>query len=76
MEGDCANGEDDDYDELVDCEDPDCVGMPPCAVSLYGIVELEDDCENGLDDDGDDAIDCADEDCAGICDGFLYAAPF
>ena len=28
---DCSNGEDDDFDTLVDCEDPSCEGDPACA---------------------------------------------
>ena len=53
----CDNGTDDDSDGLVDCEDPDCDGIPPC-----GMVELEI-CDNETDDDADGFIDCEDADC-------------
>ena len=51
----CTNGEDDDQDALVDCDDPDCDGREGCA-------ELR--CGDGLDDEGDGLVDCADPDCA------------
>ena len=54
----CANGFDDDFDGLTDCEDPDCVGSPNCG---NGPGEV---CGNGQDDDGDGLVDCDDPDCA------------
>ena len=54
----CANGLDDDYDGLVDCDDPDCAGDPIC-------IPVPEDCANGIDDDGDGFIDCDDNECFG-----------
>jgi len=48
----CDNGVDDDGDQLVDCDDPDCVEHPACAPPPP--VEL---CDNGVDDDGDKLVD-------------------
>ncbi len=55
----CDNGLDDDGDNLVDCDDVDCVNDPNCVTPG---VELF--CANGLDDDNDGLVDCADPDCA------------
>jgi hypothetical protein len=52
----CNNGIDDDGDNLIDCNDPDCTADPACAP----VAEI---CNNGSDDDGDGAIDCQDTDC-------------
>ena len=55
----CDDGEDNDLDALVDCEDPDC------ADSSYCTEWVEDgDCADGEDNDEDGAIDCEDSDCA------------
>ncbi len=53
LEVDCADGDDEDDDGLVDCEDPDCTGSDDC-------VEI---CDNGVDDDANDLVDCSDPDC-------------
>ena len=53
----CDNGLDDDYDNLIDCQDPDCDGASNCGP---GPGEI---CANGQDDDGDGLIDCEDPDC-------------
>ncbi|MDW0254190.1 MAG: hypothetical protein QOA13_08850, partial [Nitrososphaeraceae archaeon] len=55
-ESDCANGVDDDGDDAIDGEDPDC-GTPPGD-------DGETDCGDGVDNDGDDAIDGEDPDCS------------
>ena len=47
---DCGNDEDDDGDDLVDGDDPDCQGR-------------FENCGNGVDDDGDGQVDYADSDC-------------
>ncbi|MDW0336130.1 MAG: hypothetical protein QN755_10580, partial [Nitrososphaeraceae archaeon] len=52
----CANGVDDDGDDAIDGEDPDC-GTPPGN-------DGETDCGDGVDNDGDDAIDGEDPDCS------------
>lgn len=52
----CANGIDDDGDDLIDCQDADCTAEPAC-------VSNAETCENGVDDDGDSLSDCGDPDC-------------
>lgn len=49
----CTNGQDDDGDTLVDCDDPDCMDLALCNEF----------CINGVDDDGDGLVDCADPFC-------------
>ncbi len=51
----CDNGQDDDGDSLIDCEDPGCILDPACPESAL--------CDDGLDNDSDGLIDCADPDC-------------
>lgn len=51
----CDNQLDDDADNLVDCDDPDCAMAANC---------FESNCTNSVDDDGDGSTDCADADCA------------
>ncbi|MEM7231597.1 MAG: thrombospondin type 3 repeat-containing protein [Planctomycetota bacterium] len=50
----CQNGRDDDGDELIDCDDPDCFGHSACRLEV---------CDNGRDDDGDELVDCDDPEC-------------
>ena len=52
----CEGGEDEDSDELVDCDDPDCDGSGSC--------EETDRCDDGRDNDGNGLTDCEDEACA------------
>ena len=62
----CANGVDDDGDELRDCEDPDCLDVSgDCEVSLEA-------CRDGEDSDRDGRTDCEDPRCiaAGHCGTF------
>ena len=63
----CANGLDDDGDELIDCDDPDCEGLAcgpfrECECRGGRAVELA--CGDGLDNDDDALVDCEDYDCA------------
>ncbi|HOW73892.1 MAG TPA: hypothetical protein PKY77_25085 [Phycisphaerae bacterium] len=51
----CNNLLDENGDQLIDCEDPDCQGVASCPV--------ETDCTDFMDDDGDGLADCADPDC-------------
>ena len=53
-ETDCGDGVDNDGDDAIDGEDPDC-GTPPGN-------DGETDCGDGVDNDGDDAIDGEDPD--------------
>jgi hypothetical protein len=52
----CGDGADEDDDALLDCADPDCAALAPCA---------EQRCADGADDDGDGLIDCQDDQCRG-----------
>jgi subtilisin-like proprotein convertase family protein len=54
----CLDGEDNDGDTLVDCDDPDCGNVAQC------IPESE--CDDATDNDLDTLTDCADPDCDGI----------
>jgi hypothetical protein len=55
---DCGDGDDNDGDGAIDCDDPDCFGDPiSCAT--------ERNCGDGLDNDMDGTTDCGDVDCAG-----------
>lgn len=55
FESACSDSQDDDYDGLVDCEDPDCAMDEACLSPEV--------CQNGLDDDKDGYLDCEDSDC-------------
>ncbi|MBI4249165.1 MAG: hypothetical protein HY611_06655 [Elusimicrobia bacterium] len=55
---DCNDGEDNDGDGEVDCEDPECALAPECAAANLEF------CQNGFDDDDDDLVDASDPDCA------------
>ena len=54
-EQNCGDTADDDTDGLIDCEDPDCEGRPPC---------IETACDDGEDNDGNGVMDCEDPACA------------
>jgi len=54
----CNNGQDDDLDGDVDCDDPDCFGDERWCGDAGEV-----DCSNELDDDGDGDVDCDDSDC-------------
>ncbi len=73
---DCANGVDDDGDNLIDCNDPDCTGdadadtfiAAPCGLDCNDNdpainPSVAESCSNGVDDDCDGAADCNDVDC-------------
>ncbi|MGM0597554.1 MAG: trypsin-like serine protease, partial [Myxococcota bacterium] len=51
----CNNNLDDDFDGLIDCEDPDCEETTACFTGEW--------CDNGIDDDNDGIVDCFDADC-------------
>jgi hypothetical protein len=52
-EGSCADGKDNDGDNIIDCSDTDCVGMPDC-------VEI---CDDQIDNNHNGKLDCGDENC-------------
>ena len=59
----CYDGSDNDCDELVDCNDPDCDDDPAACPDLIEYPF----CFDGLDNDFDTLIDCADTaDCQGV----------
>ena len=55
----CDDGEDNDGDSYVDCDDWDCDDDPACGGSSEDEV-----CDDGEDNDGDSYVDCDDFDCA------------
>jgi plastocyanin len=57
-ESDCGDGVDNDGDDAIDGEDPDCGNSGPPVGN-----DVETDCGDGVDNDGDDAIDGEDPDC-------------
>ncbi len=69
----CSNFVDDDYDGLIDCEDPDCiftssqcgenVPLGPDGQAAENTFEL---CTDGIDNDFNGQFDCGDPKCAGI----------
>jgi len=52
----CDDGADNDADGLIDCADPDCIGVGLCGPEI---------CDDGFDNDGDGLLDCFDPDCFG-----------
>ena len=73
-EGNCVDGQDNDFDGLVDRDDPDCMvrnGVSRVPRQLVeGLVKGpggpagETDCADGVDNDEDGMTDCDDSDCA------------
>jgi hypothetical protein len=66
----CFNTLDDDLDGLIDCADPDCLGLDNgganpnmCYESEFNLVERYQLCNNFFNDDADAPYDCADVDC-------------
>jgi cysteine-rich repeat protein len=45
--GHCADGEDNDQDNLEDCQDPDCQTDPACLACGDGVVESSEQCDGG-----------------------------
>ena len=67
---DCTDGIDNDFDGLIDCEDPDCEDTcmePGDDDDDNDIPAFEDDsageCSDGIDNDEDGFTDCVDNDC-------------
>jgi len=55
-ETDCDDGDDEDEDGMIDCDDPDCFERTEC-------LPPESDCGDTLDNDNDDLVDCLDPSC-------------
>lgn len=65
----CDNGQDDDGDRHIDCEDFDCAGFPGCEMPGPDGAGLNE-CRDRIDNDGDEFVDCDDFSCKQNC----YAA--
>lgn len=52
---DCINRLDDDFDGLLDCQDPTCAEHPNCREAMA--------CADGIDNDADGRTDCFDSEC-------------
>ena len=62
----CADGDDNDGDGYIDCDDEDCEYTDTCqAVAFEGD---ESTCSDGIDNDGDGYIDCNDFSCEAACE--------
>jgi hypothetical protein len=62
----CDDGYDNDFDGLVDCDDPDCEGSAECVEYVPpedGVGVGYEICDNYIDDDNDGLVDCDDPDC-------------
>ncbi|MBN2194752.1 MAG: hypothetical protein JW751_18195 [Polyangiaceae bacterium] len=63
----CDDGQDNDFDGALDCEDIDCCSDEVCAASPNCVAPAYaapiEDCEVEGDEDGDGYADCADADC-------------
>ena len=65
----CRDGEDNDEDWLVDCQDPDCKDLSTCS-AVEGPENTSVACADGFDNDGNGYTDCKDFDCiknADVC---------
>ena len=56
----CADGKDNDGDDYVDCDDPDCEDENVCLDKVENTAER---CSDSLDNDEDGLLDCRDLDC-------------
>ncbi len=65
----CQNGEDDDGDGLVDCDDDGCAQLIFCVTRRQAAAaeDSAEECHNGEDDDGDALVDCDDDGCEAQC---------
>lgn len=61
VETSCDDGRDNDCDDHIDCQDPDCANDTHCC-KPNEIPEVS--CSGGVDNDCDGQIDCDDPDCA------------
>jgi len=59
----CSDGVDNDDDNLIDCNDPDCIDDPACVVEEEEYEEEYEICDDGIDNDGNTFIDCDDPKC-------------
>ena len=79
----CDNNRDDNWNGLVDCDDPYCEWAEICATEIgaggvYGVPYDIEVCDDGYDNDDDQLVDCLDPDCVGAayCAGERYAIPY
>ncbi len=84
---DCSDEIDNNFDGLMDCDDPDCINSDAC-VDLGNddddVAGDDDDdetptepeiCDDGIDNDGDSFVDCVDQDCLRFPDCFISPSP-
>ncbi|MFC1768671.1 NosD domain-containing protein [Nanoarchaeota archaeon] len=69
--GTCNDGQDNDQDGAVDCEDDECWEAPECQGPEPGEGGQPGTCNDGQDNDQDGAVDCEDDECWGApeCQG-------
>lgn len=58
----CTDGEDNDEDGLLDCQDPDCEGIGCCSAA--GPEDNDQACSDGCDNDANGYLDCKDYGCS------------
>ncbi len=70
---DCSDGIDNDYDQLIDCQDPDCVFTSGVCGEIIPAIPPERQieatfalCTDGIDNDDDGTFDCGDRGCQAI----------
>ncbi|MFT7625599.1 MAG: hypothetical protein ACI9WU_004790 [Myxococcota bacterium] len=59
----CGDGIDNDEDQLLDCDDPDCSGFGACNIVLADEENTAALCADGFDNDDNSFVDCADFGC-------------
>jgi hypothetical protein len=65
----CTDGQDNDGDDKIDCDDTECATAEACApVDTDTTPTSESDCNDGVDEDNDNTTDCDDSDCEGSSD--------
>ena len=69
----CTNGQDDDFDSFIDCNDTDCLSFCSNDTALTSIdTTLSEDsrieCLDGIDNDDNQTSDCEDPSCFSICE--------
>lgn len=62
----CSDEIDNDFDNLIDFSDPDCIDYVDPYTPYGGSENNADNCNNGQDDDGDFLTDMMDPDCVGL----------
>jgi hypothetical protein len=78
----CTDRRDNDCDGLVDCDDPQCIGVRTCCIANLAankqtLQSTETSCIDSYDNDCDGAPNCKDVDCDGYkgCGGVIIITP-